>query len=119
DVEEQAVLVVAAQDLHADGQAVDRAGRDRHRRVAVDVGDDGQGAHVHHVGELGADEVHDLARQLGGEGAGHPDAGEAGPQGPLHGGLVAHHVQDVGLGAAGGRLGGEGRARVGGGDDEV
>ncbi len=64
DVEEQFVGVVAGEYLHADGQAVDEAARDRHRGIAVDVGDDGERAHAHEIGEALGELVEDRGREL-------------------------------------------------------
>ena len=51
DVEEQLVGVVAGQHLHADRKPVDEPGRDRHRRVAVEVRDHRERAHVDEIRE--------------------------------------------------------------------
>jgi len=64
DLEEQLVGVVTGEDLHADRQPFDESARDRHGRVAGDVGDDRQRAHVHEVGESFGCDVEQRRREL-------------------------------------------------------
>ena len=56
--------MMAREHLHADRQAVDEAGRDRHRRVAVEVRDHREPAHLHEVGEARRDLVEQQRRHV-------------------------------------------------------
>src|SRR5690606_25175546 len=87
--------------------------------VAVDVRDDGEGTHGRHVGHAAAGLVEEEVGQLGGDRSGHAGTTERAAQAEPTEGAGGEEVGEVLLGVAGGGIGGERRAGVGGGHDEV